>query len=365
MSGESAKQNLTETGYQDRAAEIRSGEELDLSHLEPFLRSHFPDEQGPLLVKQFPRGHSNLTYFVSLGDREMVLRRPPFGSKVKSAHDMGREYRVLSRIHSVYPAPKALLYCDDASILGAPFYLMERMHGIILRREMPPGLQITPEKVRRLSESFIDNLARLHSLDYAAIGLADLGKPDGYLERQVRGWIERYYGSKTHELPEVERLSAWLKEHMPTQSGATLIHNDYKYDNMVLDATDITQVKGVLDWEMCTLGDPMADLGTAIAYWVEAGDPPELQTIHWGPTRLPGSLGRSQLIQRYAEKTERDVSKIIYYYVFALFKTAVITQQIYYRYHHGLTKDARFAAMLNSTKVLLGAAERSVGGQAL
>lgn len=360
MSGESTKQNIDAGGYQDRAAEIRSGEELDLAHLEPFLRSHFPDDQGPLLVRQFPSGHSNLTYSVSLGRHEMVLRRPPFGSKVKSAHDMGREYRVLSKVHSVYPAPKALVYCDDLSILGVPFYLMERVHGVIIRRSLPHGLDITPETARKLGESFIDNLARLHGLDYAAIGLGDLGKPEGYLERQVRGWIERYYGSKTHDIPEVERVSAWLKEHMPAQSGATLIHNDYKYDNMVLDAADITRVKGVLDWEMCTIGDPLADLGTAIAYWVEAGDPQELQAIHWGPTTLPGSLRRKELVARYADMTGRDISKIIFYYVFALFKTAVITQQIYYRYHHGLTKDARFAALLNVTKILLHSGERSM-----
>lgn len=348
-------------GFEDRAAEVRAGEELDLARLEPFLRSRFPENDGPLTVQQFPSGHSNLTYFVSFAGREMVLRRPPFGSKVKSAHDMGREYRVLSRLHSVYPAPRALLYCDDAEVLGAPFYLMERIHGIILRRKMPAGLQISAEKARQLDESFIDALARLHSLDYAAIGLGDLGKPEGYLERQVRGWIERYHGSKTHDLPEVELVSAWLKEHLPAQSGAALIHNDYKFDNMVLDADDITQVKGVLDWEMCTLGDPLSDLGTAIAYWVEKDDPPELQSVHWGPTTLPGSLGRNQLVQRYAEKTGRDVSDIVYYYVFALFKTAVITQQIYYRYHHGLTKDARFAALLDVTRVLLGTAAKATG----
>ncbi|HEY6349710.1 MAG TPA: phosphotransferase family protein [Candidatus Angelobacter sp.] len=346
-------------GFEDRAAEVRAGEELDLARLGPFLRSRFPENDGPLTVQQFPSGHSNLTYFVSFGGREMVLRRPPFGSKVKSAHDMGREYRVLSRLHSVYPAPRALLYCDDTEVLGAPFYLMERIHGIILRRKMPAGLQISAEKARQLDESFIDSLARLHSLDYAAIGLGDLGKPEGYLERQVRGWIERYHGSKTHDLPEVELVSAWLKGRLPAQSGAALIHNDYKFDNMVLDADDITQVKGVLDWEMSTLGDPLSDLGTAIAYWIEKDDPPELQSVHWGPTTLPGSLRRNQMVQRYAEKTGRDVSNIVYYYVFALFKTAVITQQIYYRYHHGLTKDARFAALLDVTKVLLGTAAKA------
>jgi aminoglycoside phosphotransferase (APT) family kinase protein len=348
------------TGYEDSAAEVRPEEELDLARLGPFLRSHFPEEQGPLTVKQFPSGLSNLTYSVSLGGREMVLRRPPFGSKVKSAHDMGREYRVLSRLYSVYPAPRALLYCDDTSILGASFYLMERIHGIIFRRELPPGLQIPSENVRRLSEAFIDNLARLHSLDYAAIGLADLGKPEGYLERQVRGWIDRYFGSKTHDLPELERLSVWLKEHLPAQSGATLVHNDYKYGNIVLGAADITQIKGVLDWEMCTIGDPLADLGMAIALWVESADPAELQTIRWGPTTLPGSLSRTELVRRYAEKTRRDVSKIVYYYVLGLFKTAVINQQIYYRYHRGLTKDARFSTLLKVIRVLLHAAERSL-----
>ena len=283
----------------------------------------------------------------------MVLRRPPFGSKVKTAHDMGREYRVLTRLHEVYPAPKALLHCDDLSVLGAPFYLMERIQGIILRRELPKGLAIPPETARRLSESFIDNLARLHGVDYAAIGLGDLGKPEGYIQRQVKGWTERYYGSKTHDIPEVEQVSAWMQQHMPQQSGASLIHNDYKFDNMLLDASDITQVKGVLDWEMCTIGDPLSDLGTAIGYWVEAGDPGELQTVHWGPTGLPGSLTRMQLVERYAQKTGRDVSNIVFYYVFALFKTAVIVQQIYYRYHHGLTQDKRFATLHEVARVLL------------
>lgn len=346
--------------FQDRAGEVRQGEELDLAKLEPFLREHFPDDAGPLVVRQFPSGHSNLTYSVALGTREMVLRRPPFGSKVKSAHDMGREYRVLSKLYTVYPAPRALLHCDDPAVLGAPFYLMERIQGIVLRRQMPAGLEITPPLARRLSEAFIDRLADLHGLDYAAIGLGDLGKPEGYLQRQVKGWTERYHGSKTHEMPEVEQISAWMERHMPAHSGASLIHNDYKFDNMLLDTGDITRIRGVLDWEMCTIGDPLADLGTAIGYWVEARDPAELQTIHWGPTGLPGSMTRKELIERYAAKTGRDVSDIVFYYVFALFKTAVIVQQIYYRYHHGLTQDKRFARMNEVAHVLLRTAVGSM-----
>jgi aminoglycoside phosphotransferase (APT) family kinase protein len=353
MSAEAAPNIPIAEALQDSSRPVRAGEELDVARLEPYLRERFPDLAGELSVRQFPSGHSNLTYSVSLGEKEMVLRRPPFGSKVKSAHDMGREYHVLARLHPAYPTPRPLLYCTDDSVLGAPFYVMERVRGVIIRRNLPQGLNLAPEMARRLSESFIDNLAALHGLDYAALGLSELGKPQGYLERQVSGWIERYHGSKTHELPEVEPLSAWLRERMPANSGGTLIHNDYKFDNMVLDPTDITRVKAVLDWEMCTLGDPLTDLGTALAYWIDPGDPPEMQMVRWGPTIVPGMLSRAELARRYAEKTGRDLSGIVFYYVFAMFKVGVIIQQIYYRYFHGLTKDERFASLGEVAKTLM------------
>ncbi|HYX52172.1 MAG TPA: phosphotransferase family protein [Candidatus Limnocylindrales bacterium] len=351
--------------FLDHSSSIRSGEELDLARLGPYLREHFPDVAGPLAVKQFPSGHSNLTYSIALGEKQMVLRRPPFGSKVRSAHDMGREFHVLSKLHGHFPAPQPLLHCTDDSILGAPFYVMERVRGVVLRRNLPEGFQLSPEKARGLSAAFIDNLAALHRLDYKAIGLGDLGKPDGYLQRQVKGWIERYYGSKTHELPEVARLADWLNANMPQQSGATLIHNDYKYDNVVLDETEITHIHAVLDWEMCTVGDPLTDIGTALAYWVNADDPPYLKMVRWGPTHVPGSLTRRELAERYAQKTGRDLSQIVFYYVFALFKVAVIIQQIYYRYFHGLTKDQRFASLGEVTKMLLGVAVKAIEGAQL
>ena len=275
---------------------------------------------------------------------------------VDAAHDLGREFRVLSKLHPAYsPAPKVLLYCDDDSILGAPFYLMEPIRGIILRRNLPAGLDFSAETARRLSESFINNLARLHNLDYAAIGLADLGKPQGYLDRQVRGWTERYYSSKTHDYLEVEKICAWMAEHMPSISGAALIHNDYKYDNVVLDSNDLTKIIGVLDWEMCTIGDPLSDLGTALAYWIDALDPEDLQKIRWSPTTAPGSMTRAQLLQSYTRATGRDVSNMDFYLTFARFKVAVIIQQIYYRYHMGLTKDERFASMPGLVALLLRA----------
>ncbi|HET9839546.1 MAG TPA: phosphotransferase family protein [Candidatus Angelobacter sp.] len=358
MPAEAAHNLPIAEALQDSSRPVRAGEELDLARLEPYLREHLPehltDRGGELVVKQFPSGHSNLTYSVSLGETEMVLRRPPFGSKVKSAHDMGREYHVLSKLHGSYPTPKPLLHCTDESVIGAPFYVMERVKGVIIRRNLPAGLELAPGTAQKLSESFIDNLAALHGLDYAALGLGELGKPQGYLERQVRGWIERYYGSKTHELPEVEPLAAWLREHMPAQSAGTLVHNDYKFDNMVLDPTDITQVKAVLDWEMCTLGDPLTDLGTSLAYWIDPGDPPEMQMVRWGPTIVPGMLSRAELATRYAERTGRDLSKIVFYYVFAMFKVGVIIQQIYYRYFHGLTKDERFASLGEVARTLMG-----------
>src|SRR5271167_3705452 len=348
----------------DQAGRVRAGEELDIVQLLPFLLEHFGHD-GPVSVEQFPSGHSNLTYMLRLGDarrgnRELVLRRPPFGSKVRSAHDMAREYRVLSKLHTAYPvAPKALLYCDDLSILNAPFYLMEPIRGIILRRDPPACVPFPPETSRRLSGAFVDNLARLHRLDYAAIGLADLGKPQGYLERQVKGWIERYHNSKTHDLTEVERISSWLTERMPANHDTALIHNDYKYDNVVLDPDEATtgpsKIVGVLDWEMCTLGDPLTDLGTALAYWTDPRDPEELQEIRSAPTTLPGTLTREQLIERYARATGRDIGDMIFYLTFARFKVAVIIQQIYYRYAQGLTQDARFATLPQRIHTLLRA----------
>ncbi len=340
----------------DHPIPVRVGEELNLVKLEPYLRRHFPNEPGALQVRQFPSGHSNLTYSLQLGDRELVLRRPPFGSKVKSAHDMSREFRVLSKLHSVhYPAPEVLLYGDDDSILGAPFYLMKPIHGIILRKNVPSSLDFPPKTTRRLSESLIDNLIRLHRVDYAAVGLADLGRPEGYLERQVRGWIDRYHGSKTHDYPEVERISEWMQQHLPATSSVSLIHNDYKFDNVVLDGTDITKILGVLDWEMCTIGDSLTDLGTTLAYWADPTDPDELKQNLSDVTTHPGSFTRAELVQHYAKKTACDVSQIAFYLAFARFKLAVIVQQIFYRYHQGLTQDPRFATLPERIVALLRA----------
>jgi aminoglycoside phosphotransferase (APT) family kinase protein len=336
------------TGFTiDEAGSVRSGEELDSAKLQAYLVEHVPatGRDDPMVVAQFPHGHSNLTYLVRLGEREFVLRRPPFGNRVKTAHDMGREFRILSRLCRVYePAPCPVLYCEDEAVLGAPFYLMERRKGIIIRRP-PVERAIPPETVRRLCESLIEGLARLHGLDAASAGLADLGKPEGYVERQVTGWARRYRDAQTDELPELERAASWLAEHRPFESGAALIHNDYKFDNLVLGPDDPGRIVAVLDWEMATIGDPLMDLGTTLGYWIQADDPEPIRRFLAGPTAMPGSLTRRELADQYAATSGRHLPELLFFYVYGLFKIAVIAQQIYARYVRGATRDPRFAAL--------------------
>jgi aminoglycoside phosphotransferase (APT) family kinase protein len=324
----------------DGTRPVRAGEELDLEKLGAWFRASGLAD-GPLTVEQFPSGHSNLTYFVRAGDREWVLRRPPFGSKVKTAHDMGREHRILERLQSHYPAPRPIAYAADEQVLGAPFYLMERLRGVIPRLDPPAAMKNAPALVTCIGESFVDNLKRLHALDWRALGLGDLGKPDGYVERQVSGWARRWRDARTEEVADMEWMAAWLEARIPKESGAALIHNDYKYDNLVLAEDDLTRIVGVLDWEMSTIGDPLMDLGTTLSYWVEATDPGPLQMVRVCPTTLPGSLTRAEIMSRYGV----DPDRMVFYYCFALWKNATVGQQIYARFLKGLTKDPRFAAI--------------------
>ena len=346
----------------DTAKPVRSGEELDLARLEPYLRERVPSWDGPLALAQFPGGHSNLTYLLQLGDRQAVLRRPPFGSKVKTAHDMGREYRILSRLPAVYAkAPRALLYCEDLAVIGAPFYLMERVEGVVLRGPRPKGVTLDETTMRRISENTLDGLAELHAVDYAAAGLGDLGHPEGYVARQVTGWSERYVKSRTDDIPEMESVARWLADHQPERKPvATLIHNDFKYDNLVLDPADLTQIRAVLDWEMATVGDPLMDLGTTLGYWIDPDDAEAMRLLPFGPASLPGNLKRIDVVARYAKTTGRDVGDLLFYYAYAMFKVAVIVQQIYFRYKQGLTHDERFAAMISGVRILACQAARAV-----
>lgn len=320
---------------------VRPGEELSEANLRRFLQTEFPEKSGSISIEQFPGGASNLTYLVRLGDEEYVLRRPPFGNTIKSAHDMSREFKVLEKLSPVYPpAPKPLVYCDDESVMGSEFYLMERRLGLILRSKMP---EVSVNEAQKICGSFIGNLANLHSLDYQAIGLGDFGKPEGFARRQVEGWTKRYFNAKTDEWPELESTIEWLNSRIPETNEACLIHNDYKFDNVILNPENLTEITGVLDWEMATIGCPLMDLGTTLGYWMgkEAGE--EMLSMPFNPRFLMENVTRQHLAEMYAEKTGCDVSNILYYYVFGSFKIAVIAQQIYARYAKGLTQDKRFA----------------------
>jgi aminoglycoside phosphotransferase (APT) family kinase protein len=346
----------------DEADEVRAEERLDLERLRRFLEGAFPGAAGPLSVQQFRKGHSNLTYLVRFGEQEAVLRRAPFGTKVKHAHDMGREFRLLSALQGVYPrAPRPLASCEDPAVLGAPFYLMERVRGVVIRGDgAEVGIAFTPELLRRTSAALVDALAELHAVPVAGTPLASLGRPEGYVARQVKGWTERYLAAKTHEVETVEAAAAWLAANMPAELGAALVHNDFKYDNVVLDPADPTRVVAVLDWEMAALGDPLMDLGTTLGYWIDADDPSEMKDRPNGPTALPGSLSRLELWERYAQRSGRPAPAPLFYYVFALFKIAVIVQQIYRRFVDGHTRDERFAGLDRRVRILGGQAARAL-----
>jgi aminoglycoside phosphotransferase (APT) family kinase protein len=342
----------------DQATTIRSAEALDLPRLLPYLQANLRDFSGEVTVRQFPSGFSNLTYLLATPEKEYVLRRPPFGANIKSAHDMSREYKVLSLLKPVYSqVPAPVLYCADESIIGAPFYLMERVRGIILRNAPPEGLDLSPEIMRNISRATVDNLVALHSLNPEQTGLIQLGKPEGYVQRQVEGWIGRYYKAETDKISDMDLTAEWLRNHLPADQAPAFIHNDYKYDNLVLHPQDVTRILAVLDWEMATVGDPLMDLGTTLGYWTEASDPAALK---YNLTWLPGNLSREEVAGYYAEKSGRDVSDIVFYYVFGLFKIGVIVQQIYARYRKGLTQDPRFAQLIHTLVACAGQARKAI-----
>lgn len=302
-------------------------------------------QNGEITVAQFTSGYSNLTYLVGIGAHKVVLRRPPHGANIATAHDMGREVRVLTGLAKVYAhVPRMLLYCQDASIIGAPFYLMQFLQGVVLRADDAMRPAIPPEIMMRLAANTIDNLAAIHALDYNAAGLADLGKPAGYVARQVQGWTRRYQAAQTDELPALEKAMGWIAEHQPAESGAAIIHNDYKYDNLMLDGDDLMRIVAVLDWEMCTLGDPLLDLGTTLGYWIEPGDPLALVEM-FGLTTLPGNPNREGVVERYLRASDRQHFDPLFYYVYGMVKIGVILQQIYHRYRQGESHDPRFARL--------------------
>jgi aminoglycoside phosphotransferase (APT) family kinase protein len=327
----------------DEAGAVRRGEELNVAALHAWLASRLPDLTGTPRVTQFPGGASNWTYRLEYERHDLIVRRPPAGTKARTAHDMGREYRLQAALAPVFPfVPEMLACCEDASILGAEFYVMRRVPGIILRRSLPAGLTLAPDAARRLCTRALDTLVALHQVDYAAAGLAHLGKGAGYTRRQVEGWIGRYRAARTWNVPRGNRVAAWLTGRLPQAERICLTHNDYRLDNLVLDATDPTRIVAVLDWELAALGNPLMDVGNMLAYWVQADDDPVFRGLRRQPTHLPGMLTRREVLDYYSERAGIEAPDWTFYEVFGLFRLAGIAQQIYYRYHHRQTRNPAF-----------------------
>ncbi|MGZ4436741.1 MAG: phosphotransferase family protein [Nocardioidaceae bacterium] len=341
------------------AGAVREEDAFDVAAVTAWLREHADDPtglDGEPEVRQFAGGASNLTYQLGYpSGRDVILRRPPVGAKAKSAHDMHREFSIQSRLKPVFGyVPEMVAFCDDPGVIGSDFYVMERLSGTILRRDVPDDVDLPADKARALCGTFLDVLVELHRVDVAAAGLDDLGKGAGYVGRQVAGWSDRFRRARTGNVGDYEAVMRWLDEHQPDDVATCVIHNDFRLDNMVLDADDPLRVRGVLDWEMATLGDPLMDLGGAMAYWIQADDDEHFRQFARQPSDAPGMLTRAEMVAAYAERTGLEVSprQWAFYEVFGLFRLGVIAQQIYYRFHHGQTTNEAYAGFLPVVRYL-------------
>lgn len=330
-------------GIVDEARAVRDEDAFDVAAVAAWLKEQVTGLEGTPQVRQFRGGASNLTYLLRYPDRDLILRRPPRGTKAKSAHDMRREHLIQSRLKPVFRyVPEMLALCTDESVIGSDFYVMERIDGLILRRDLPPGVSLPPSEARKLCHNLLDRLVELHSIDPAAAGLDDIGKGRGYVKRQVAGWSDRYRRARTWNVPTYRKVMAWLGANQPEDVRTCVIHNDFRFDNVVLDPNDLQRVRGILDWEMATLGDPLMDLGGALAYWIQADDGPLSGVLRRQPTHLPGMLTRREVVSYYCERAGLPSENWTFYEVFGLFRLAVIAQQIYYRYFHKQTSNPAF-----------------------
>jgi aminoglycoside phosphotransferase (APT) family kinase protein len=350
--------------------QVRSGEELPEQPLKEFLiqQELINSIDSELFVKQFTHGYSNLTYLLTIEDKEFVLRKPPVGA-IKRGHDMSREYKVQSGIQNQFSkVPKMFAYTNDESILGSEFYLMEKVNGIILNYKEAKSRNIAPDQYQVIANSWLDTFVELHQLDYKIVGLENLGRPEGYVERQVTNWGKQYLKAATEDVPAAQKVMQWMEANQPREYEHCLIHNDYKYDNVVFEKPALSNVDGnswknitaVLDWEMATLGDPLMDLGTSLGYWTVATDHDFVKQGIPSPTVFEGNPIRSEVVELYAKKSGKDIQNIVFYYAFGLFKIAVIAQQIYYRYSKGLTTDPRFANLNKASELCCNLAVKAI-----
>ena len=334
---------MTEAGWIDQPREVRDEDRLDVERLDAWLKKHIEGLDGTLEIHQYPKGASNLTYRVRYANRDLILRRPPPGTKAKSAHNMVREQDIQKALKPVFSyVPEMLALCTDHDVLGCDFYVMECIEGIIPRANLPNGLELSPDQLRQLCRNAIDRLIELHSVDVRAAGLEGLAKGAGYNRRQIDGWCGRYVKARTWNVMRGGYVMDWLKDHIPDEVAIRVIHGDYRFDNLVLDPGDPLKIIGVLDWEMATLGDPLMDLGNSMAYWVQADDDRYFRGFRRQPTHLPGMFTRREVVDYYCERMGLEPDNWAFYEVYGLFRLAVIAQQIYYRYHHGQTRNRAF-----------------------
>lgn len=327
----------------DVAGQVKSGEALDIAAVEQWLASQGVELEGEVELTQYSGGASNWTYRLKYHNCDLILRRPPQGTKAKSAHDMQREYEVQKNLADHYPVlPKMIALCQDQRVIGCDFYVMQRIEGIIPRANLPKALQLTETQIHQLCLNFIDKLIELHQVPYAGTALQQLGRGEGYCRRQVEGWDQRYEKALTENVPTFQFVRQWLLAHIPEDSTHCIIHNDWRFDNIILDPTAPSNIIGVLDWEMATIGDPLMDLGSALAYWIEATDSPLFQATRRQPTHLKGMLSRQHVVDYYLQRTGLTPNNWVFYEVFGVFRLAVIAQQIYYRYHHQQTQNPAF-----------------------
>ena len=357
-------QNKAPSQALDKAGKVRTGEELDLTTLNPWLLANIPSLSGVPHVTQYSGGASNWTYCLTYPERELILRRGPAGTKAKGAHDMGREYRLQAALKPVYPyVPQMLAHCEDESIVGAEFYVMEKLNGLIPRMNLPKSVKLSPESTRQLCTKALDSLIELHKVDYKGAGLAHIAKGEGYTQRQIEGWTARYQKAKTWNVPSGKYVTNWLAANIPSREHICLTHNDFRFDNLVLDVDDPRKILGVLDWELATLGDPLMDLGNSLAYWVEADDDRIAKATRRQPSHLPGMLTRKEVIVYYLDKTGFKVENFAFYEVYGLFRLAAIAQQIYYRYHHKQTDNPAFKNIWFLVHYLLWQCRRAIKGK--
>jgi aminoglycoside phosphotransferase (APT) family kinase protein len=357
---------IPNTELEDDTIPVREDERFDVGKMQQYLANKLPgiDESKKLSVRQFGGGAANLTYLLNYQSHEYVLRRPPLGPVAKSSHDMSREYTALSALSSVFPyAPEVYLYNDDLQIIEAPFFIMERKRGIVIRNEFPDRFLKNPNSARQISEALVDALVEFHAIDYKKIGLSGLGKPEGFIERQIDGWYSRWNAAKLDENEQMDEMYQWLKENNPKRTEYALIHNDYKLDNTMYDVNDPSKLVAIFDWDMCTLGDPLSDLGALLTYWSEPSDPPYFQKIAMMPTADIGFLTRKELVHRYTTKSGRSVQDINFYHALGLFRLVVIIAQIYIRFVKKQTKDQRFAGFGQLIPLVIRAARAAAHRQ--